>query len=44
MNGRYFPHRLILIISSNVLLPLINDTTRQKVESSNDIAINPIDQ
>ena len=44
MNGRYFPHRLILIISNNVLLPFINDITRQKVESSHDIAINPIDQ
>ena len=44
MNGRYFSHRLLLFTHSNVLLPMINDTIRQKVESLNDIAINPIDQ
>ena len=32
-----------MIIDSNTVLPLINDTTRQKVESSNDIAINAND-
>ena len=40
MNGKYFSHNsLIIIINSNKLLALINDTTRQKVESSNDLAI-----
>ena len=45
MNGIYFPHMLIIIINSNTLIPLINDTTRQKVESSNDLlfAINAND-
>ena len=32
-----------MIINSNTVLPLINDTTRQKVESSNGIAINAND-
>ena len=43
MNGRYFPQRQIIIINSNAVLPLINDTTREMVESSNDIAINAND-
>ena len=30
-------------MNSNAVLPLINNTTRQKVESSNDIAINAND-
>ena len=44
MNGRYFSHRFLLFTHSNVLLPMINDTTGHKVESLNDIAINHIDQ
>ena len=43
VNGRYFPHRQIIIINSNIILALINDITRLKVESSNDIAINTND-
>ena len=30
-------------MNSNAVLPLINNTTKQKVESSNDIAINAND-
>ena len=30
-------------MNSNAVLPLVNNTTRQKVESSNDIAINAND-
>ena len=30
-------------MNSNAVLPLINNTTRQKVESSNDVAINAND-
>ena len=40
INGRYFPHRQVIIINSNIILVLINDVTRVKVECSNDIAIN----